>query len=108
MESNHYRTDLIESSFECELLIKKAKKSLHSLEMGKVSSTIQPLKDQADCEQIHDWESVQKFQIELSSCHGNHTEYPCTTFSSNFTFASSLHQSILSYCKLNQRLKKAL
>ncbi len=53
MESNHYRTDLIESSFECELLIKEAKKSLHSLEMGKVSSTIQPLRDQRGHKNSH-------------------------------------------------------
>lgn len=46
MELSVYRTDLIESSDECELLLKEAKKSLHSLEMSKVSSSLQPVKDQ--------------------------------------------------------------
>lgn len=46
MELSVYRIDLIESSEECELLLKEAKKSLHSLEMSKVSSSLQPIRDQ--------------------------------------------------------------
>ncbi len=46
MELEEYRTDLIDSSGECEFMLKEARKSLHSLEMSKVSAALQPTKDQ--------------------------------------------------------------
>jgi hypothetical protein len=46
MELTVYRTELIESSDECESLLTDAKRSLHSLKMSKVNATLQPIKDQ--------------------------------------------------------------
>jgi hypothetical protein len=46
MKLSVYRTELIESSDECESLLTDAKRSLHSLKMSKVSATLQPIKDQ--------------------------------------------------------------
>jgi hypothetical protein len=45
MELEEYRTDLIDRSGECECMLKEARKSLHSLEMSKVSAALQPTKD---------------------------------------------------------------
>jgi hypothetical protein len=46
MELSEYRTELIESSIECELLLKEARNALHYLQMSRVSAELQPIKDQ--------------------------------------------------------------
>jgi hypothetical protein len=46
MELSEYRTELIESSIECELLLKEARSALHYLQMSRVSAELQPIKDQ--------------------------------------------------------------
>lgn len=46
MDSIVYKIELIESSAECEMLLKEARRSLHSLEMGRVNAALQPIKDQ--------------------------------------------------------------
>jgi hypothetical protein len=46
MELSEYRTELIESSIECALLLKEARSALHYLQMSRVSAELQPIKDQ--------------------------------------------------------------